>query len=92
MFSPSALLEVGKAIFSALCLLIFHTSTLYHTVVLVFLVLDDTTLSAQAHAMSFNSCGMSKLHYLESVGTSEKKQGAKLKKKKAFQRVPMDTS
>lgn len=62
---------MGKAIFSALCL-IFQTSTLYHTVVSVFLVLDDTPLSAQAYAMSFNSCDMSKLHYLERVGTSEK--------------------
>lgn len=60
-------------VFSFLMLL-----TLYHNVVLVFLVLDDTPLSAQAHAMSFNSCDMSKLHYLESVGTSEKQKGAKL--------------
>lgn len=73
MFSPRAMLEVEKAIYFALCLLIFHTSTLYHAVVLVFLVLDDTPLSVQAHAMSFNSYGMSKLHYLESVGTSGKK-------------------
>lgn len=73
MFPPRALLDVGKVILFALCLLIFHTSTLYHIVVLVFLVLDDTPLSVQAHAMSCNSYGMSKLHYLESVGTSGKK-------------------
>ena len=63
---------MGKATFSALCLLIFHTSALYHNVVLQFLALDETPLSAQASGMSFNSCDMSKLHYLERVGTSEK--------------------
>lgn len=90
-FPPGLCFKTVRPYFLPFVFLFPILLTLYHDVVLVFLVLDDTPLSAQAHAMSFNSCDMSKLHYLESVGTSEKQKGAKLIKNKTFQKVPMDT-